>query len=95
LLKNLNSASDPHFEDYVKELKDRSSEDLERELAQYCFDFLFIQTQIEATQFQDEDYLPTHQSGEQRLLRLQGRIEALKRELFNRSETQAEATKQI
>lgn len=70
---------------YRSKLKDREMEELEQELAHLCFDYLFIQTQIEAASPEDVDSDLIRESGERRLVRLGAKIEALKRELFNRS----------
>lgn len=84
LQKNANSYSDPDIEAYVKGLEKRESSDLEEELAHLCFDYLFVQTQMEASKFDDPENVVIAQSGERRLSRLQAKIEALKRELFGR-----------
>jgi hypothetical protein len=74
-----------HTDKFVEGLKLKESSELERELAQYYFDILFIQTQMEASQADGEDSESMRQIGEKRLLRLNGKVEATKRELFGRN----------
>jgi hypothetical protein len=78
--------SDDSGDNFLAELKLKKSAELERELAQYCFDLLFIQTQLEASRTDHADFQWMKESAGRRLPRLQRKIEAVKQELFSRNE---------
>jgi hypothetical protein len=83
MARSANSYGDIDIENYVKALETRETADLEQELAHLYFDYLFVQTQMEASVF-DGDNASVVQTGKRRLVRLQGKIEALKGELLGR-----------
>ena len=88
MAKNASSYVDRDLEIYVQGLKNKDSTDLEEELAHLYFDYLFVQTQMEASKFDERDNLQVQQSGKRRLLRLHAKIEALKTEIFGRLKTE-------
>jgi len=90
MAKNENSFIDPDIEVYVEGLGKRKSEDLEEELAHLYFDFIFVQTQMEASKLDDRDNPVIIQTGQRRLARLQAKIEALKGELIGRLKTESQ-----
>jgi hypothetical protein len=85
MTNNSDSKQNVQIANYIAGLHNRGLDELERELAQYCFDQLFIQTQLEVSQSNDEESVLTRRVGEQRLLRLQTKIDALKKEIFDRT----------
>jgi hypothetical protein len=73
-----------YVDKFAESLMTKDSSEIERDLAQYYFDLLFIQTQIEVSRAEDSDAKSIIQNGEKRLSRLQMKIEAMKKELLNR-----------
>jgi hypothetical protein len=76
---------DEYFDKFVQSLVSKESSEIERELGQCYFDLLFIQTQMEVSRAQGNEEKSIAKNGEKRLLLLQSKIEAMKKELFNRS----------
>ena len=77
-----------YFHNYEIGLSKKSSHELEMELAQFHFDLLFIQTQIEASGPEYQNSLSAKNAAEKRVLRLQRKIESVKKELYHRSSAQ-------
>jgi len=77
---------DAYYDKFAESLKTKQSSEIEQELAQYYFDLLFIQTQMEVSYVDSVDSESIRQNGERRLLRLKKKIEAMKKELLNRND---------
>jgi len=76
---------DAQFDEFLQNLISKESSEIEKELAQCYFDFLFIQTQMEESRAHGNDEKQIVKNGERRLSLLHSKIEAMKKELFDRS----------
>jgi hypothetical protein len=84
---HMGDEEESHLRNYEGELYKRGSHELEMDLAYFHFDLLFIQTQIEASGPEYQNSTSARNAAERRVFRLYRKIEAVKKELYRRSNT--------
>ena len=89
LSEDAESNGDFSLSEYKGRLREKETNELQQELAQHCFDLLFIETQIEASEADDIASGAAAAAGiARRISRLRLKIASLEQELFSRKQSQ-------
>lgn len=72
-----------YITEYVENLRSRTDDDLEKELAELSFDLSFIEAQMQAVQRTAEEYSVV-ENGKEKILQLRTKMEKIREEMSRR-----------